>query len=350
MLKSLFVFIFLFTSILLAEGGMTFSQKTDYMNHRAEIYASGDFERGTALNFVNFIKEKKIGKAIVYFNSYGGSLDEGIIVGEIIREMGYSTSIGTSNSRMSGTCASACAYAFAGGTSRYIQYDRQRLGLHQFYNETNRNIGDIGSTQQTTAKIVKFLSDMGVDERAFVVASNTNKNTMTWLTKAEALKLNFANNGKNETTAEIQLVPSSTAGQKIYLRLEQRRAEGTGKLLFYCIDNTMNVRGMILTNEENAIRHSQSAKRHYFELNDGELLVQKGQNGISAKNDSISVDRELSSTDIDRILTSNIMNIWIEDGGDFRWGIKVDIYPVKGKMREFMSTCKTKEEDVLSYF
>ena len=350
MLRSLIIFIVLFSTILLAGNTMQFTVEEDYMNHRAKIYASGDIERGTALKFVNFVKEHNIGSAMVYFNSYGGSLHEGILLGEIIREMGYFTTIGTKNNRLSGVCASACAYAFAGGTSRYIHYDRQRLGLHQFYNETNRNIGDIGSTQQTTAKIVKFLSDMGIDERAFVVASTTNKNEMTWLTKAEALKLNFANNGKNETTAEIQLVPSSTAGQKIYLRLEQGRAEGTGKLLFYCIDNTMNVRGMILTNEENAIRHSQSAKRHYFELSDGELLVQKGQNGISAKNNSISVDRELSSTDIDRILNSNIMNIWIEDGGDFRWGIEVDIYPVKGKMREFMKGCQVKEKDVLSYF
>ena len=270
-------------------------------------------------------------------------------MGEIIRETGYSTSIGTTHDRMTGTCASACAYAFAGGTSRYIYYDRQRLGLHQFYSEKNRNVGDIGNTQQTTAKIVKYLSDMGIDERAFVVASNTNKDGMYWLTKAEALKLNFANNGKNTTTAEIKLIHSSTEGQKIYLKLEQARAEGTGKLLFYCENNAINVQGIIFTSAESAIQHSNSAMRHYFELDDGNFLVQKNKNGIAAKNSSISLYRKLSGADIDRILNSNKMNIWTENGSDFRWGIEIDIYPVKEKMREFMNSCKV-SEDVLSYF
>ena len=349
MLRSLAILIVLLSNILLADNSMQFTVEEDYMNHRAKIYASGDIERGTALKFVNFIKQHNIGRAMVYFNSYGGSLHEGILLGEIIRETGYSTTIGTKNNILSGVCASACAYAFAGGTSRYIYYDRQRLGLHQFYSKNNRNVGDIGNTQQTTAKIVKYLSDMGIHEQAFVVASTTNKDGMYWLTKAEALKLNFANNGKNTTTAEIKLIHSSTEGQKIYLKLEQARAEGTGKLLFYCENNAMNVQGIIPTNTETAMKHSQSSIRHYFELSDGELLVQKGHDGIRAKNGRVLFDRKLSSVDTNRILNSNVMNMWTENGSDFRWGIEIDIYPVKEKMREFMNSCKV-SEDVLSYF
>jgi len=350
MLRTIVIFIILLNSILFAKSDMQFTIEEDYMNGRAKIYASGDIERGTALRFVNFIKRHNINRAMVYFNSYGGSLNEGIIIGEIIREMGYSTSIGTTDNKMSGVCASACAYAFAGGTSRYIHYDSQKLGLHQFYNDRNRNVGDIGSTQQTTARIVKYLSDMGIDERAFVVASTTNKNEMTWLTKAEALKLNFANNGKNETTSEIQLVPSSTSGQKIYLRVEQERAEGTAKLLFYCVNDIMYLRGIILTNPESAIMHSQGSNRHYFELDHNEFLAQKGKHGIRAKNSSVVFDRELSSTNIDSVLNSNVIGMWTENGSDFRWGIEIDIHPVKENIRAFMSTCKVSQEDVLSYF
>ncbi len=350
MRNKIFIFIVLLSNFLVADGGMAFSLKTDYMNHRAEIYAEGDFERGTALKFVNFIKEKKIGKAIVYFNSYGGSLDEGIIVGEIIREMGYSTSIGTINSRMSGVCASACAYAFAGGTSRYIYYDKQRLGLHQFYNDTNRNVGDIGSTQQTTARIVKYLSDMGIHEQAFVVASTTSKNKMTWLTKAEALKLNFANNGKNTTTSEVKLIVGIDGAQKPYFKIEQERAEGIGKLLLSCQKNIMSLEGVILTNIESSKIHTQNVKRNYFALDDGEFLVQQGPKGLSNQYGAIFFDRQLTSMDIDKILNSNVMNMWIENGSDFRWGMEVDIYSVKDKMREFMKGCQVKKEDVLSYF
>ena len=355
MLKSIFVFITLLYSLLLAEDGMRFSLKTDYMNHRAEIYASGDLERGTALKFVNFIKQNNIGRAIVYLNSYGGSLEEGMLLGRIIREMGYETSIGTTKSRMAGICASACSYAFAGGVARYIYYDKQRLGLHQFYSSDGSESGSIADTQKMTANIVNYLSEMGVDEQAFVVASSTHKNSMTWLTKAEAIKLNFANNGKNKTKAEIKLMSGDRINQKPYLKIEQEKVEGTGKFLFYCLNNTMYVRGMILTNEENSLIHSQNVKRHYFVLNDGEFLVQEGQNGISAKNRSISLDRKLSGIDIDRILNSDVMNMWIENGSEFRWGIEVDIYPVKEQIREFTRSCNIVEsrddlDTALGYF
>jgi hypothetical protein len=43
--------------------------------------------------------------------------------------------------------------------------------------------------------------------------------------------------------------------------------------------------------------------------------------------------------------------MWTENGSDFRWGIEVDIYPVKDKIREFMSGCEVLSlEDILSYF
>ncbi len=345
MLKPILFLMLLFPNILLSEA-MHFTVETDYMNHRAMIYASGEIEHGTALKLIHLIKEKNIGNAIVYFNSYGGSLEEGMIIGRIIREMRYATSIGTTGDRMSGTCASACSYAFAGGASRYIYNDRQRLGLHQFYNENGRNFGSIAQTQQTTADIVKYLSDMGIDERAFVVASKTDKNSVTWLSKAEALKLNFANNGKTETTAEIKITYGPNNKQYPYLRIEQERAGGIGKLLFYCKDHTMYVDGMILTNVENSIRQSQNSKRNYFELSDGMFLPQYGQNGIRADHGSLFISRKLSDMDIQKILNSNVMNMWTEDGGNFRWGLELDIYPVKEKMREFLTGCGTPELDM----
>jgi len=60
--------------------------------------------------------------------------------------------------------------------------------------------------------------------------------------------------------------------------------------------------------------------------------------------------RQLTSINIDKMLNSNIMNMWIENGGNFRWGIEVDIYSIKEKMRKFMHGCKSKEKDILSYF
>ncbi len=334
-----FLVLLLCTNFLMAETPMSFSVKHDIFNERrAEIYASGDITQGTAVKFVNFIKQNNIGVATVYFDSYGGSLMEGIALGEIIREMGYDTSIGTTQNRLSGICASACAYAFAGGVARYIYDDRQRLGLHQFYS-TKGIQGNISATQNTAALVAKHFSDMGVDDEAFILASSTHSTTMKWLSKEEARKINFANNGKNETTAEIKLMTKPKMEQKPYLKIEQVRAEGTGKLLFYCLNNTMYLQGAIITNTDSAGRHGNNVKRNYFELNDGLFLEREGSDSLRIKNDTLWLKRKLYGEDINRILRSNVMNMWIENGGVMRWGLQVDTYPVKEKMTKFLRSC-----------
>jgi hypothetical protein len=277
---------------------------------------------------------------------------EGIALGEIIREMGYDTSIGTPQNRLSGICASACAYAFAGGVARYIVDDRQRLGLHQFYS-TRGMQGNISATQNTAALVAKHFSDMGVDDEAFILASSTHSTDMKWLSKYDAIRMNFANNGKNETTAEIKLMTDPKMKQKPYLKIEQNRAEGTGKLLFYCINDTMYLQSAIITTPDSAKKHIDQVKRNYFEVDDGTFLVQEGNGYLRIKDDTLWFKRKLYANDINRILHSNVMNMWIENGGIVRWGIQVDIYPVKEKMRKFLRSCSVPVMDVdttLSYF
>ena len=348
-----FLLLVLFTNFLLAETPMSFALKHDIFNERrAEIYASGDIVKGTALEFLLFIKKNNIGVATVYFDSYGGSLIEGIALGEIIREMKYDTNIGTTQNRLSGTCASACTYAFAGGVARYIHDDRQRLGLHQFYS-TKSMQGNISTTQNTAALVAKHFSDMGIGDEAFILASSTHSTTMKWLSKEEARRMNFANNGKNETTAEIKLMTQPKMKQKPYLKIEQVRAEGTGKLLFYCIDNTMHLQAAIITNEDSASRHINNVKRNYFELDDGKFLVREGGTSVYAKNDTLWFKRKLYGEDISRILHSNVMNIWIENGGVMRWGLQIDTYPIKEKMTKFVKSCPVPNmntDSVLSLF
>ena len=348
-----FFIMILFTNFLLAETPMTFLVKHDVFNDlRAEIYASGDITQGTALTFINFIKTNNIGVATVYFDSYGGSLIEGITLGEIIRKMGYDTSIGTTQSKLSGVCASACTYAFAGGVARYIYDDRQKLGLHQFYSIKGSQ-GNISTTQNTAALVAKHLSDMGVGEEAFILASSTHSTTMKWLTKEEAKRMNFANNGKNETTAEIKLMTEPKMKQKPYLKIEQIRAEGTGNLLFYCINDTMYLQAAIITNSDTASRHGNNVKRNYLELDDGIFLAREGSEGLRIKNDTLWFKRKLYSNDINRILHSKVLNMWIEEGGTMRWGLQVDIYPIKEKMTKFLRSCTVPNMDMdttLSYF
>ena len=353
MLKFIFTFFILFSSILFAES-MNFTLKTNYMDRRAEIYASGDIEKGTTLKFINFIKQNNIGRATVFFNSNGGSLMEGIYMGEVIRQMGFDSTIGTLSYKREGVCASACSYAFAGGVARYIYYDKQKIGLHQFFLNDGVNRNDVGSTQNTTATIAKHLSDMGISERAFVLASSTKSSEMKWLSKAEAISLNFANNGKNETTAEIRLMSGENSEQKPYLKIKQVKVEGTVKLYFYCKNKTMHLQAGLVTNADTTSIEGSNLKRNYFALDYDEFLVRQGSDGIRIDKDTLWFSRTLYDTDIDRLLNANIMDLWVEKNASvMRWGIGIELHGVKSKMETFMKGCSQPKIDLdttLSYF
>lgn len=113
------------------------------------VYADGVIDEGATARLVAYLKTNKIGVARIYFNSPGGSLLEGMKMGRAIRELKLFTSIGTvgnNAANRASICASACAYAFAGGVSRFIDSDTGRLGIHQFYS-ASKSVSSEGDTQ-----------------------------------------------------------------------------------------------------------------------------------------------------------------------------------------------------------
>ena len=220
--------------------------------------------------------------------------------------------------------------------------------MHQFYNNDPRNRADMGITQSTSSIVAKHFYDMGINEQAFILASSVKKDQMRWLTKAEAVSLNFVNNGKNTTTAEIKI---STKGQKPYLKIEQVRTEGIGKLLMYCKNDSIHLLAGIVTSNEVSKRKRKSLVRNYIELDDGNLIEKKGMSGTFVKGKTLWLKRELYNAQVTRLLHSNRFNIWTEDGGAMRWGLEIELLPVKDKMRTFVRGCNHMvEEDALSLF
>jgi hypothetical protein len=82
------------------------------------IYATGDIAKGDADKLSQLVRDNKQGSAFddytVRLNSQGGSLLEGMTIGNVIRDASLETLISRD-----GECASACALAFLGGTRRY---------------------------------------------------------------------------------------------------------------------------------------------------------------------------------------------------------------------------------------
>ncbi len=257
--------------------------------------------------------------------------------------MGFNTTIGfldrDDKHQYEGVCASACAYAFAGGFARFIDYDKQKLGVHQFYNSTSSNNQNMSITQHTTSIIAKHLYEMGIHEQAFILASSTNSNDMKWFTKKEALSLNLANNGENITTSEIKIFSKADKEQKPYLLVKQNKSYGIGKLVFVCNENYLDILAGVTTNNEVSNNKRNTLVKNYLELDDGKFLEKKGQPGTSVREDTLWLERKLNSQQVERLLQSNVVNVWTEDGGTLRWGIEIDISPVKDKIYDFVQGC-----------
>ncbi len=331
-----------------AQTLMTFSRETDPQKVFAEkltggglvnIYASGEIVDGTADEFVDFVRKNNIGAAMVHLNSAGGSLYGGIKLGRAIRTMEFSTTVGiyqseyNSDANKSSICSSACAYAFAGGTSRYISEHTGSLGIHQFYSKNGA--GTSGeATQRVSGLIVAYLDEMGIDAKAFTLSTIADRNGMIWLTPDIALALRFANNGSAAPTAEIRLLE-----MKPYLRIEQVHSHSTARVLFFCEDRQITMEFGLVTDEDSSAMIAGIQKRSYLELDNNEVLVISGSTGGRAVGDVVWLSRNMTPTILLQLTRAKNVAAWIDGFGAVRYGTTLEIRTVGSKISEFASQC-----------
>ncbi len=127
----------------------------------------------------------KAGDAVV-LSSPGGQLDQALIMGEVIRSRGLVTAVGIfdSSDRMKPSyCASACVFAYAGGTVRIGASRGSKLGVHRF---TSGGSGQdpVADTQRTTGIVLGYMTRMGVSPS--VVEAMTTTSDIRWLSPKEA--------------------------------------------------------------------------------------------------------------------------------------------------------------------
>lgn len=132
---------------------------------------------------------------VVFLSSPGGSLDQGLIMGAVVRSRGLTTVVGrvdSSGRPQPARCASACVFVFAGGKIREAM-PRSMLGVHQFSStgaKGEESAGDIVSrTQRTTGIILDYMTEMGVSPS--IMQAMTASKDIRWLTEKEAFDLNL---------------------------------------------------------------------------------------------------------------------------------------------------------------
>jgi len=143
----------------------------------AEIAAHGEYIKTVALN------------------SPGGSVTDALKIGRLVRDKGFATSVAAG-----ALCASSCPLIFAGGRERVATAD-SAIGVHQIYasapasalGSSLANAGDaMSEAQSMTAEIVRYMSEMGVDQEVWLRALETPPDRLTYLSADELRRLNLA--------------------------------------------------------------------------------------------------------------------------------------------------------------
>lgn len=208
------------------------------------ISAGGEIMEDTPDRFVQFLSRTGLLGAdrplVVYLDSPGGNLVSGIKLGGLIRREGLHTSIGRTTKDRGGVasikpakCASACSFAFLGGTVRSA--GAGELGVHQFYDAealADPSAKSFDATAMSTqqllgAIIINFVVRMGVDPRVASIAASTMPDDLHYFDDEELEDLRINWDPHAFGAWQLSLVGSG-------VEAVSRSNDGTRSLALYC--------------------------------------------------------------------------------------------------------------------
>jgi hypothetical protein len=147
------------------------------------LLATGAISPGIAKAFAEEIARRGSYVKTVVLESPGGSVQDALAMGRLIRDKRYSTEV-----RAGKYCASSCPLVFAGGVERRAGKGAA-IGVHQISSASAANPGDMAAAQSMSATCQKYLRDMGVDLGVWVHAMETPKNSLYYFKPDELLAL-----------------------------------------------------------------------------------------------------------------------------------------------------------------
>jgi hypothetical protein len=154
------------------------------------LIATGTIVPGAADAFAAEIGKRGGYVKTVVLHSPGGSVQDALKIGRLIRERKFNTEVADGS-----YCASSCPLIFAGGVER-IAGPKAAIGVHQVSALTaapNASMADgMSSAQRVSAEVQRYLRDMGVDGQVWVHAMETPANELFYFRPDELLALKLA--------------------------------------------------------------------------------------------------------------------------------------------------------------
>ncbi|MDA9612683.1 hypothetical protein N9S22_01045 [Paracoccaceae bacterium] len=150
------------------------------------LFFFSDIEKNDSFELRKALRNHDID--ILVLSSKGGSVWEGLNMAGIIYDKELITYVPKLGLQGEGTCASACAFMFFGGSTRIAD---GKLGVHQFYSGSASESAKIGTTQKvaqfTVSEIIGFLNEFKTPP--FVYERMFQQSDMYYFDKKELEKI-----------------------------------------------------------------------------------------------------------------------------------------------------------------
>jgi hypothetical protein len=178
-------------------GKMTFDLVDD-----GRLVAIGTITPGTAKVFAAEVEKRGAYIKTVVLQSPGGSVNDALAMGRLIRARKFATEVGKGH-----YCASSCPLVFAGGVTRHVGA-KAAIGVHQVFAPPQPGLATpadgMESAQRIAATAESYLRDMGVDLGVWVHAMQTPKNEIYYFSPAELQELKLVTESPDGANAKAR--------------------------------------------------------------------------------------------------------------------------------------------------
>jgi hypothetical protein len=135
-----------------------------------KLMATGTITPGSSEAFAAEVTRRGDYVKTVVLNSPGGSVNDALAMGRLIREKKFATEVEAGK-----TCASSCPLVFAGGVERRAGANAA-IGVHQVAAVSSGNTAprdEMDVAQRISARCQRYLGEMGINLQAWVHAMET---------------------------------------------------------------------------------------------------------------------------------------------------------------------------------
>jgi hypothetical protein len=164
-----------------------------------KLMATGTITPGIAQAFATEVAKRGDYIKTVVLNSLGGSVDDALAMGRLIREKRFATEVEAGR-----YCASSCPLIFAGGVERRAG-DKAVIGVHQVAAIAAATGGppsdEMRVAQDISARCQRYLADMGISVQVWMHAMETPHDRLFAFGPDELQSLNLVTAARNAPAA-----------------------------------------------------------------------------------------------------------------------------------------------------